>query len=473
MEKAEFNGYWWLPERPERMLPGTLIYDPEQETRLTTIGSFVDLNEFQRLNRVEMILGVSTNGKIITLHNLIPAGLQITAPGLTSANYIASVVFLGHHFQEEPQMRFRSLSIRYPHILEWTGFSGFRIEVPVHSKQEGDQLHVHYRFPETLTAQVPGALISLDYRYQMQGDYRNEVELRQRTFVKITLEQAMSLHDLWNQFQIPICNYLTFAIGIPLSPLELILTSDNAMEEAQKGEPRAKEIEVLVQTQPTAAGAGKSRAPHEMLFHLSALGTSFQTSLNLWFEKAQALEPAFKLYFGTIHGQHMYLEHQFLSLAQALETFHRRVYGGFYLGEEEFAAVLQALSGALPSNVPSNVATSYKMKLEFLNEYSLRKRLKNLVEAAGKTARFLIPRPDDFVQRMTNTRHFLTHYDNRLRGSSAEGEDLFWLIQQAKFLFEVLLMREIGFPSELIKTLVEQNERYIQYRARISKTSDS
>jgi hypothetical protein len=169
----------------------------------------------------------------------------------------------------------------------------------------------------------------------------------------------------------------------------------------------------------------------------------------------------------------MYLEHQFLSLAQALETFHRRVYGGFYLGEEEFAAVLQALSGALPSNVPSNVATSYKMKLEFLNEYSLRKRLKNLVEAAGKTARFLIPRPDDFVQRMTNTRHFLTHYDNRLRGSSAEGEDLFWLIQQAKFLFEVLLMREIGFPSELIKTLVEQNERYIQYRARISKTSDS
>lgn len=39
---SEWTGHWWLPEDPERAIPGVLRYVPGDGLRLSLIGGFED-----------------------------------------------------------------------------------------------------------------------------------------------------------------------------------------------------------------------------------------------------------------------------------------------------------------------------------------------------------------------------------------------------------------------------------------------
>lgn len=41
-ESAEWAGLWWLPEEPDKRVPGTLRYDGEGHVMLSIIGAFED-----------------------------------------------------------------------------------------------------------------------------------------------------------------------------------------------------------------------------------------------------------------------------------------------------------------------------------------------------------------------------------------------------------------------------------------------
>ncbi len=57
IEKFEYKGYWWLPNRPETKIPGTLTFNPDEGAILDLEGSFKDVGDLKRLLRPEVILG--------------------------------------------------------------------------------------------------------------------------------------------------------------------------------------------------------------------------------------------------------------------------------------------------------------------------------------------------------------------------------------------------------------------------------
>ena len=63
MDKFEYEGIWWLPDEPEKQVSGTLRFTPNEGAILDLIGSFKDIKEINKI-----ILGISSNGKNITLH---------------------------------------------------------------------------------------------------------------------------------------------------------------------------------------------------------------------------------------------------------------------------------------------------------------------------------------------------------------------------------------------------------------------
>lgn len=72
----------------------------------------------------------------------------------------------------------------------------------------------------------------------------------------------------------------------------------------------------------------KTLPPFDMLFTFKDISGRFESFLRNWFEKLDSLEPIYDLYFGTLYNPRMYPEHRFLSLIQAIESFHQRRYGG-------------------------------------------------------------------------------------------------------------------------------------------------
>ena len=102
--------------------------------------------------------------------------------------------------------------------------------------------------------------------------------------------------------------------------------------------------------------AYKSLSPYNMLFTLTDISDRFETFLKNWFDKADLLEPFYNLYFGILYNPPTNPRPRFLSLIQAVESFHRRKFGGQYLTkEEDYNKIYNALKNAIPDNVESDL----------------------------------------------------------------------------------------------------------------------
>jgi hypothetical protein len=197
-----------------------------------------------------------------------------------------------------------------------------------------------------------------------------------------------------------------------------------------------------------------------MFFCYSDIASGFEGCLRNWFSKSELLAPVYDLYFATLYNPAMYLQHEFLSLAQSIESYHRRIFGGEYVSTDEYKPILEALKAAIPTAIDSGFRESLKYRMQYLHEYSLRKRLEAIVDSCGNILNVIIPDKGTFIEDVYNTRNFLTHYDKSLEGKAKKGDELYKRTQQLKFLIEVCLLKEMGISNGDIAKLVSRNQRY-------------
>jgi hypothetical protein len=72
---------------------------------------------------------------------------------------------------------------------------------------------------------------------------------------------------------------------------------------------------------------------------MDALGDDLSDVFSSWFEKQDQLGTAAGLFLGRLYNPRGPLEFQFLAFTQALESLHRRLVGGQYVSDEDYAAV--------------------------------------------------------------------------------------------------------------------------------------
>ena len=189
----------------------------------------------------------------------------------------------------------------------------------------------------------------------------------------------------------------------------------------------------------------------------------FERYLRAWFAKAAVLKPVCDLFFGTLTNTSMYLGHRFLSLSQALETYHRRTKPAKYVDDEEWEGTKAALAASIPQSLAKDFRSSLKNKLNYLHEFSLRKRLKDVLEQCGTQAGVTVPDEMAFVEDVANTRNYLTHYDKRLEEQAVKDRALFLLTEEMRCLLEVCFLTEIGMEKALIQRIARGNARFQQY----------
>ena len=133
-----------------------------------------------------------------------------------------------------------------------------------------------------------------------------------------------------------------------------------------------------------------------------------------WFRKWPRLEPLCNIYLGVLYGKELYMENRFLGMVQILETYHRRFIGGQYQSKEEFEKfVYPKLVDAIPDDINCEYRKSLKGKISFGHEYSLRKRLRDLIQKVPETIKEELfgdaSRAESrFVDKVVATRNYLT-----------------------------------------------------------------
>jgi hypothetical protein len=178
---------------------------------------------------------------------------------------------------------------------------------------------------------------------------------------------------------------------------------------------------------------------HHILFTYTNILSRFAKIISDWFSKEQNLEPVYDLYFGTVYDPDMYVSYQFLSFMQAIETYHRRTRKNEELSPEEHKKRIDAIINASPHQYEHWL----KCKLKYTNEPSLRKRLRELVKKdLTSVADLFVEDKNCFINKLVDTRNYLTHYGSDLSEAAAKDEELLKLTGRAKLLLESCLLYE-------------------------------
>ena len=111
------------------------------------------------------------------------------------------------------------------------------------------------------------------------------------------------------------------------------------------------------------------------------------------------------------------------------------------------------------AEVPSEHRERFAQKLEYANEPSLRRRVKELLDHTRPAIPDLIPDRSSFANTVVNTRNYYVHYDPGLRDAAAQGVDLYWLTQKVDFVLLACLLLEMGFSADRCAYLFRRNQR--------------
>lgn len=455
IEEFEYKGIWYLPERPRKRVNGILKFTPNEgaELELDGVLSTGENNKYlPRMINPDIILGVSPQGEQLTLYRCF----QQRAKGVSSSSFFAHFVFVGDHFRSAEQIKFKQFYVQFSNLTEWNGISAFTTDITDNN--------VKILIPPI---QEPILLASLrDFKMFTGIGYTShfgvdEISLSQQAYIKFVLSKRSAFDrcsELIKTFQ----SFLTIAMMKPSSQISITAIKNTSTKTNSKI--RSKHIKIFYS--PLLSFDPKKVFAHEMLFTLRDIEGRTNQFIRNWYEKYEMLKPVYDLYFGNLYSPFSFAENRFLNLAQAIETYHRRVYGGKYQDDPSY---LDGLYKTFISAIPSDLDREFRDslvngKFRYANEYSLRKRLTKLLQkySSSLPIDFLDNKNEriKFIGQVVDTRNYLTHYDENAKNKVPKDTEFSILEQKLKLLVEICLLHEIGFTSEEVRLLASKSRTY-------------
>jgi hypothetical protein len=448
MEAVEYTGQWWEAGTIGETVPGTLTFTPGQRPTLKLIGTFKNIDQLFQATDVPMIHGVSTKGDPITLYRCSEVTTEFSA--MITSIYNARMALVGRHFEQANDIAFPVIDVHFTNLDDFTLLHGFTVS---HDNSDmPNWFGVRYDYPKKIAVTVGDYQITVTHGFNLQQRGISEWNLRQTPLLRIASATPVLLEELLQGPLRVLQNLVAFATGVPVYPTRI---------EAYTVPPPTRERIVNVIFNVGDHPAAKQLLVPEMLFTLPDLGEDFPNTLRNWFACHETIPSVLDLYFSTLYGARTtHQHHQFLSLAQALESYHRQVYGGRLMSSADFKCLRDALTVAVPQSLTDILRDKIIGKFNFLNEVTLAERLEKLLdEAPPMILARAIPDREEFAASIRRTRNYLTHYDPALRERATNDEDLLNLTDRMGWLLAGLLMKRIGLSDAKIDALLQRNER--------------
>jgi hypothetical protein len=433
-----YRGYWWLPEDEKTKLSGTLTIT-KGDAKLELLDNFgrrliskAEKGEVYSFSLAEQprILGVSTDGKPITLEGHLVASTNEHFPGIPTSTYSRSVAFIGAHFEADEEIGFDEIAIKASDLNTWTCVSGFSIKTGMREHEQGylifEKVDISYEAPDDIEIPLAGgerAFIRFTAPSEGIGSGADHIALRQEAALHLRFARRASLDQVFERVG-HIRNFLSLAVGRPVAIFSVTgFQDDFVREKSEIPIPITLLWEIPHNPEPPA----RKRDAREMLFTLPDAQPGISRVMRAWFAKQERLKPVFNLFFGSRYHPDLYLDVRFLLHAQAIETYdyrRRRKPGNKHL-VQRIADVLDECT-------------------------TVAKRI------VGRTA----AERADFVEAVKVARNYYTHYNPKLEKKVARGAALLLLLVQLQAIIEMSLLRELGFPARAINAILDRVDRY-------------
>lgn len=470
MKDFKYSGSWWLPQS-QRQVTGDLLFSNEDGLRLDLDDSLAEGRSFfesmkdDRRTTYAIVLGMTKNGKLITLCDCEEIGVSTTFKNVgegslayNTARYDARAAFIGIHFVDAQEMHFHRAHVQYDYLPDFVRKQGF---TPDFKTKEGilQKYQLTYEYPPKIVATTSRGTVSVSYTFHQEGDPLKGLILRQSTALEIKLEEELTLKELDIQYIRRLQDLISLATNRPNSITDLLVYSNEKVETVMN---RTGEIpiEVVFQQKDQEERQESLLPPNKLLFTLRdrSVAERFSEIIERWLTKTDIdeLGDVFNLFFSVLYARDLLLEMEFLNIAFAAELYHRKRFSNEVLPKNEHKARITSILNA----APAAHAEWLKRVLNFSNEPFFRSRIDELVEMTKEVVSPLFSDKDYFVNKVKDTRHYRVHNVSSLKKKAATGEELYWITKTLSYLVQACLLIELGLTSQDCVELFSKNRDY-------------
>lgn len=453
-DSFELIGDWWLPEKPERKIHGKLSYDRKKKSVLSLDNDYGE-SEIEVLEKDfhEVILGNSF-GKKLTLTNCFRTKLSFTripqdSKEYKKSEYAVSVFYVGKHFSKKEDIKFTHLYVRYSHLEKWLGDRFFDSDVT--ENEEGiAEYKLKFTKPKRREIVLTRFKICIDYGFSWTYS-QTKPKFDTHPFVSLDFDNEMYIDELYS-IAYHLRNFLSLGVGDRVS----IVTMSGRNGKMEQHE----SVEIF-------DNIGKDFSEEKDLqeiwlpFNFDLISKNPEFYLENWFNLIENLEPLYDLFFGTLYNPQLYPTYQFLSFAQALESYHSRTFDNNIMPKEQYGEVLKQMLGII-EKIPNEYQNQLMPKAQYdMNRKSLRKKIGELFEKHDKLFSLFVEKKEEFIDKVVNTRNYYTHYPEELKNKAVDVIEIPLLSQNLQFMLIVILLKEIGFDDEVTKQILN---KYLRWR---------
>jgi hypothetical protein len=154
-----------------------------------------------------------------------------------------------------------------------------------------------------------------------------------------------------------------------------------------------------------------------------------------------------------------------MAIIRAIEVFHRRAsVGDHYLSETEYKKGLlkDLMKPVNEANIETEFRNSLTSRLKYGYDYSLRTRLRELLNEYGNEflSLFVNKKMSDFINDVVFTRNWLTHFDEDDRKKAVtDNKELAYLSGRLEILLTILLLNYIGIKKGTIADTIRRHSQ--------------
>ena len=174
-------------------------------------------------------------------------------------------------------------------------------------------------------------------------------------------------------------------------------------------------------------------------------------ALSRWLALSEGQQPVERTILGMLRRSSLFVEPEFLALAQALEAYGRLRFPAELVTKTVFKPKLRAIKEAIDCicDEDENLSTRFKELINHANETSFGNRLRLTYEVLSpELSQRLLGDMDGFVRRVVNTRNYFTHLGiKRTNHSVTEAKELFLMNHSLRAFLRSLMLHDLGIDE--------------------------
>lgn len=432
-----YKGYWFLSSDPNNRVAGMLTYIPKKTIILELIGSLEkDMYSSSGETKIDIILGLTSDAKIITLINCWSVGIPLNFNcDFPISKYSAQFCIEGVHMNNCEEKLFNRCEITLPLLNMWC-FPGMLNCNFVFKNDKIDEIRVSF---STEKLKQPICSIDLDSSTTIkimkkvsfdQSTYLLNPYFKQYSCFEIEKKEKDSLSSFLNDIHL-LESFLSLAALCSTKASNISLYNEDMYQQLGNNEKYYQSIKVYY----IQRGSNElNRDNYDFLFNYQQIQDVYEDIIKRWFKESKEIAPIREHLIQSVQNKEVFGSIDFLIIIQAIEGFWSR------FREEDYRK-----------------NNHIKENIKFI---CLEKILEDIIEefdCIDKVKKLQID-----IESVIDSRHYYSHFMNKSnKPHTVDGMELLQLSNKLRIILICCLLNFIGLDYVKINELLNKSNNYI------------